>query len=283
MDELELQGKKYISSKRASELTGYAKDYIGQLARGNKVPATRVGRAWYVEEEAILAHAGKLEQSVASIPTTSKIDIKKIQNENVFSLHQLRSQGPQREYFATWNTLTYMDDERDLIPKLIVREVPTKVEIHKDTSTLKNIVRSPSRTTIRSSRVDGINFALSEKQLQSTTPQKIEKEYKVRKTRTTDTIKPFTLTLPQRVSFVAAFAVMALVFGFGMLELSPRLGVSSQVASTGTLEFIPDFLLSFFTALFFEGIELIASFFDLLLSSIASFFESGLVFLLDLF
>ena len=32
-DEMQIEGKPYISSKRASELSGYAQDYIGQLAR----------------------------------------------------------------------------------------------------------------------------------------------------------------------------------------------------------------------------------------------------------
>ena len=46
--------KKYISAKEASLLTGYSQDYIGQLARGNKIDSKRVNRIWYVSEESIL-------------------------------------------------------------------------------------------------------------------------------------------------------------------------------------------------------------------------------------
>jgi hypothetical protein len=46
--------KKYISAKKASLLTGYSQDYIGQLARGNKIDSKRIGRVWYVSEESIL-------------------------------------------------------------------------------------------------------------------------------------------------------------------------------------------------------------------------------------
>ncbi|MDP3934625.1 MAG: NYN domain-containing protein, partial [Candidatus Giovannonibacteria bacterium] len=46
-------GEKYISSKRASALTGYAKDYIGQLCRLGKIKCQRSGRDWLVSEQSI--------------------------------------------------------------------------------------------------------------------------------------------------------------------------------------------------------------------------------------
>lgn len=56
MDEITIEEKKYISSKRAAKITGYAKDYIGQLCREGRVPARLVGRNWYVLETAIQDH-----------------------------------------------------------------------------------------------------------------------------------------------------------------------------------------------------------------------------------
>jgi hypothetical protein len=56
MDEIVIEEKKYISSKRAAKITGYAKDYIGQLCREGRVPARLVGRNWYVLETAIQDH-----------------------------------------------------------------------------------------------------------------------------------------------------------------------------------------------------------------------------------
>ena len=41
--ELFFDGKKYISSKRAAELYGYASDYVTQLCRDGKISAERVG------------------------------------------------------------------------------------------------------------------------------------------------------------------------------------------------------------------------------------------------
>ncbi len=56
MDELTLDGKKYLSSKGAAKITGYAKDYVGQLCREGRVTARLVGRSWYVLEDSIRAH-----------------------------------------------------------------------------------------------------------------------------------------------------------------------------------------------------------------------------------
>ena len=56
MDELTIDDKTYISSKRAAQITGYAKDYVGQLCREGYVEARRVGRNWYVLEAAIRDH-----------------------------------------------------------------------------------------------------------------------------------------------------------------------------------------------------------------------------------
>jgi hypothetical protein len=56
MDELTLDGKNYLSSKRAAKVTGYAKDYVGQLCREGRISARLVGRNWYVLEESILEH-----------------------------------------------------------------------------------------------------------------------------------------------------------------------------------------------------------------------------------
>src|SRR4051812_10524718 len=67
MNELTIDGKLYISSKRAAEITGYAKDYIGQLCREGHVDARMVGRSWYVLESSIWAHRFGGSASVAPV------------------------------------------------------------------------------------------------------------------------------------------------------------------------------------------------------------------------
>src|SRR5581483_12286201 len=56
MDELEISGKRYISTRRAAKEHKYHADYIGQLVRGKKVVGQKVGRSWYVSEESLNAY-----------------------------------------------------------------------------------------------------------------------------------------------------------------------------------------------------------------------------------
>lgn len=69
MDEITIGDKLYVSSKRAAQITGYAKDYIGQLCREGRVEARLVGRNWYVLDSALREHRfGKVaEEAVTKI------------------------------------------------------------------------------------------------------------------------------------------------------------------------------------------------------------------------
>ncbi len=71
MDEITLDDKKYLSSRQAAKITGYAKDYVGQLCREGRVDARLVGRNWYVLETSILDHrfgAEEPKNAAISVP-----------------------------------------------------------------------------------------------------------------------------------------------------------------------------------------------------------------------
>jgi len=69
MEEISVAGKQYITSKRAAQLSGYAQDYIGQLARGGLIDAHRVGGLWYVSLESLMAYKVVPEAKAApSVP-----------------------------------------------------------------------------------------------------------------------------------------------------------------------------------------------------------------------
>ena len=53
---LKLDGKKFISARRAAENFGYTSDYVGQLCRAKKINARLVGRSWYVLEKDLIDH-----------------------------------------------------------------------------------------------------------------------------------------------------------------------------------------------------------------------------------
>lgn len=72
MDEITIGEKTYISSKQAAKITGYAKDYIGQLCREGRVEARLVGRNWYVLDSAIREHRfGKVEEEAPEEPVAA--------------------------------------------------------------------------------------------------------------------------------------------------------------------------------------------------------------------
>ncbi len=49
-DTVLIEGKTHISSRRAAKLSGYTQDYVGQLVRGKRVTAKKIGRSWYIQE-----------------------------------------------------------------------------------------------------------------------------------------------------------------------------------------------------------------------------------------
>ncbi len=59
MDELEISGKRFISTRRAAKEYKYHSDYIGQLIRGKKLLGRKVGRSWYVELDSLTSYFDK--------------------------------------------------------------------------------------------------------------------------------------------------------------------------------------------------------------------------------
>lgn len=105
MDELTIGDKIYISSKQAAKITGYAKDYVGQLCREGRVEAKLVGRNWYVLESSIREHrfgaVAKQETEVSPVESAPEPATR------------------------TWEAPTYVSVEPEaLIPPLTVEEKP---------------------------------------------------------------------------------------------------------------------------------------------------------------
>lgn len=93
MDEILIEEKKYISSKQAAKMTGYAKDYIGQLCREGRVPARLVGRSWYVLETAIQDHRFGTNEGQAAVilPTLDAPHYEVSSDEPLPSINRLQS------------------------------------------------------------------------------------------------------------------------------------------------------------------------------------------------
>jgi len=119
MNEITLGDKIYISSKRAAEITGYAKDYVGQLCREGHVDAKMVGRSWYVYEPSIRAHrfgedadaqVGESDQGNATEMTENEADA--------------AIEGPAAAT-SSWERPTYTPEEPQKLPEITVQETFT--------------------------------------------------------------------------------------------------------------------------------------------------------------
>jgi hypothetical protein len=74
-DEIILEGRQYVSAKRASELSGYARDYVGQLARGGLIHAQRVGGLWYISLDSLNEYQQNATSSVPIPPVKQAHDM----------------------------------------------------------------------------------------------------------------------------------------------------------------------------------------------------------------
>ncbi len=140
MDEILIGEKVYISSKRAAQLTGYAKDYIGQLCREGRVPARLVGRGWYVLESAIQDHRfgaptpledvikeeSKVEETPEILPKTWESPrYEASEGEDLPSVNRLRANMEQEQIVETEKPSQNLEDSWQTWFSRIGQTVPT--------------------------------------------------------------------------------------------------------------------------------------------------------------
>lgn len=107
MNEITIGDKVYISAKRAAKITGYARDYVGQLCREGHVDAKMVGRSWYVYEPSIRAHRfgeeAVQEAPVADVAPAPEADTAPIAAD---------------EPVSDWEKPTYTSEKLEMLPEL---------------------------------------------------------------------------------------------------------------------------------------------------------------------
>lgn len=108
--ELFFEGKKYISGSRASQLTGYNSDYIGQLCRKGLLDCRRVGRAWFVNEDSLKNHEVNASKSIrgkvlihtppTTTPNTTPVQLEKTENGTSVKLPYIARFEPKNNNYA---------------------------------------------------------------------------------------------------------------------------------------------------------------------------------------
>lgn len=110
MNEITIGDKTYISAKRAAEITGYARDYVGQLCREGHVDAKMVGRSWYVYEPAIRAHRFGVE-------AVQEPQNREVKAETPLTDTSVAQNAPQ-ESASAWTKPTYTPESPEMLPEL---------------------------------------------------------------------------------------------------------------------------------------------------------------------
>ena len=107
---LNFEGKEYISASRASKLTGYNQDYVGQLARGGKIPSRQIGNRWYVDREALVGHKKEKDALLAAVQAEA-VGLKQATSPEKAAFRQT-------EHVLSLPKVTYMTENRDLLPHI---------------------------------------------------------------------------------------------------------------------------------------------------------------------
>lgn len=144
MDELEISGRRYISSRRAAKEHKYHSDYIGQLIRGGKVEGQKVGRAWYVDAESLSTYLSKekgvgmgvvkedilpvVEKELLAAPVEEEHPYHVVMRVEEPVLEKI-SGTPIEEKKKTFYqpkqkpTLVYLTDDEPTLPRLVKEEI----------------------------------------------------------------------------------------------------------------------------------------------------------------
>ena len=131
---INFDGKDYVSAARASKLTGYHQDYVGQLARSGTILSRQVGNRWYVEKEGLLSHKNEKDALLGAVQAESVGIVRKEPPE-------VLERAPEPIAEVEESQVTYTQDDADLIPVFNSRE---EMEIREWSPP---VIHSPSQHT----------------------------------------------------------------------------------------------------------------------------------------
>jgi len=139
MDVLPIDGKEYVKASKIAREFGYTADYIGQLARANKVDAQLVGRSWYVEIDSLKNHKASRYKKIDVIENEPKIGygvavhttkVTKSAKPVAETTKPVPIVVPEKRFYSRVptpvGTVAYVPDGTDLIPTVHKPEVEQK-------------------------------------------------------------------------------------------------------------------------------------------------------------
>ncbi len=119
---LSFEGKEYISASRASKITGYNQDYVGQLARASKIPSRQIGNRWYVDREALVAHKAEKDALLAAVQSEA-VGLKQ-------AVEQQAVTTKPAEHILVLPQMQYVQESADLLPHIPEKTAERTFPLH---------------------------------------------------------------------------------------------------------------------------------------------------------
>jgi hypothetical protein len=110
-DFVTINDREFISVKRASEITKYTKDYVGQLCREGKVAARMIGRTWFIDHESILNYKKTTDDQFF-------VNYGKQKETPILQNAPIASEDRSLPTACSSDVATYVADNRPLLPVL---------------------------------------------------------------------------------------------------------------------------------------------------------------------
>src|SRR3989344_5053242 len=137
-NDLYFEGKKYISARRAAQVSGYTTDYIGQLCRAKNLKCGMIGRGWFVSESSLLKYQNsfsevqpKILSDSNKIPNSTSV----VHNETADKKEEISFSRDVRDGLNSISQFVYSYDDKPLIPEIKKNENKSREDI-----TVKNVL-----------------------------------------------------------------------------------------------------------------------------------------------
>jgi len=137
-------GKEYISSKRAAQMTGYAQDYVGQLARSGKIGSRQVAGRWYVEKDELRSHKQEKDALLAAVQAQA-VGVQSVPAVEVYNKPLKDLEQPLYTYVTEENVSSGLPRLSQKPIKPLISE--SRISISSPISDDKNIEKSETEVT----------------------------------------------------------------------------------------------------------------------------------------
>ncbi len=225
MDELEISGKRYISTRRAGKEHKYHSDYIGQLIRGGKVKGQKVGRSWYVDEASLASYLGKeASKAEVNVPLeTPPMVQKKVMKESAPEGHERVTSWKKIPEVTTKEVFVKeVEEEERQVPVIVEESVPAPIEYLVEEKIDEEVVNQiPIHTPEKEEKKKNITYVTDEAPVFPVKMRKNKIEKSVEEVEESSVVdeKEIKVVRPLHYGAVAMLGVLAFIVVGGMSYL----------------------------------------------------------------